>query len=526
MPGNMARKAIVAAGHPLTAGAAEHALACGGNAFDAVVAGWFMACLAEPVLTSPAGGGFAMVAPASGRPRLYDFFTQTPLRRNPQAATHPLEADFGSTRQVFHLGAGSVATPGCVAGILRLHADSGSLPLDECAAPARQAAREGLAVSAHAAELMRVVADLYLSTAASRDLFGCSDDPRHCLKEGDRFHNPDFAGFLDQLIAEGAPWFYEGDFGRLVADYCAGHGGHLQREDFEAYRVEIREPLRIRRNGATVYLNPPPSTGGTLIAIGLSLDNAPAAESYPFAKAGKWRGWVDPLRLMTLMKAPGGLAALATDDRRRIGGILGRESGLARAAEALFPAAVRQLRTSGTTQISAMDSDGNEISMTTSNGAGSAIIIPRTGVMLNNMLGEEDLQPDGPGTWQPGTRLSSMMAPALAVLDNGMRIATGSGGSNRIRSTLLQIIRHLVDRRAPLGEAVHAPRLHWENGEVHAETGAFERLEALHEEIGWPLVRHNTPNLFFGGAHSVCRDKDGFFSGIGDPRRGGVAVGR
>ena len=204
----MMKGSIIAAGHPLTAEAAAHALKSGGNAFDAAVSGWLASCLTEPVLTSPGGGGFAMVSPESGTPRLYDFFTQTPGFRNPEARTLPLEADFGSTRQVFHLGAGTIATPGCVAGILKIHQDLGKLPFSECAAPAIDLSRKGLTITSHAAELLQVVSALYLSTPEAKSLFESRTHPGTCLQEKELFQNEEMGPFLEMLIKEGSRWFY------------------------------------------------------------------------------------------------------------------------------------------------------------------------------------------------------------------------------------------------------------------------------------------------------------------------------
>lgn len=520
----MGKRFIIAAGHPETAKAAQFALQSGGNAFDGALAGWLASCLAEPVLTSPGGGGFAMVGPAVGRPRVYDFFSQTPKQVNPDGHTFPVEADFGSTRQVFHLGAGSIATPGCVHGILQLHADLGRLPFSECAAPARQLSSDGLKISHHAATLMQVVNDLYRASPESRQLFQSKVHPDKCLTEGEVFHNRDFTNFLDMLHSEGARWFYEGDIGKIVSDYCRDNDGHLRREDFLCYKTEIREPITLRRNGSSIWLNPPPSMGGTLVAIGLMSGIAQQARGFPNLGTDGWMEWVRPLKLMSEIRTIRGLANLPEEDLLCMKEILNEHPQLAGAVNELFPHAIRHLRVNGTTQLSIMDAEGNEISMTTSNGSGSAIIPKGTGFMLNNMLGEEDLQPEGLHTWKPDNRLASMMAPTLAHLPDGSRLATGSGGSNRIRSTILQILRHMVDHRSTLDDAIQAPRLHWEAGELHAEKTAAESIRQLSHPLQWPLVEHDVPNLFFGGAHSVTGHRNGSFHGMGDPRRGGVAI--
>lgn len=522
----MAKSYTVASGHPLVSGAAASLLDAGGNAFDGLLAGWLVSCLAEPVLTSPAGGGFAMVSPATGATRLYDFFVHTPKTPNPDPHNFPLEADFGSTKQIFHLGVGTVATPGNVAGILQMHKDHGRLPVSECIGPAMDLSRSGLVITSYSQTLHDVVRELYQATPEARALFQSRTTKGQCLRKGETYLNSEFAGFLEMLASEGSRWFYQGDIARMVSDYCQANGGHLTREDFEDYRVELREPLRIQRKGVRLWLNPPPSMGGTLIALGLlsRADAEPAA--YPFDCRNAWLDWVEPLRLMSKLRTPSGFASLSEKEQLAITTASSRSSQLQACVEALFPHALDNTHATGTTQFSIMDSEGNEISMTTSNGSGSAIILPGTGFMLNNMLGEEDLQPEGLHTWKPDSRLASMMAPTLAHLPGGKRIALGTGGSNRIRSVILQVLRHLVDHGMSIHEAIEAPRLHWENDELHAEANAFSALSELANPMPWPLVEHSVPNLFFGGANAVAGSSEGAFSGIGDPRRGGHCISK
>jgi gamma-glutamyltranspeptidase/glutathione hydrolase len=178
------------------------------------------------------------------------------------------------------------------------------------------------------------------------------------------------------------------------------------------------------------------------------------------------------------------------------------------------------VNTRGTTHISTIDSQGNSASLTLSNGEGSGQLLPGTGIMLNNMLGEEDLNPDGFNRWPLDVRVSSMMAPTLAESPNCL-IAIGSGGSNRLRTAILQTLSNLIDFGMTPGEAVNAPRIHFERGQLDIEPGlADNALEALRET--YPKHRvWNSHNLFFGGTHTVCWDGR-HFSGAGDPRRGGV----
>jgi gamma-glutamyltranspeptidase/glutathione hydrolase len=168
-----------------------------------------------------------------------------------------------------------------------------------------------------------------------------------------------------------------------------------------------------------------------------------------------------------------------------------------------------------------MDSEAWACSVTCSNGSCSGVVVPGTGVHLNNMLGEQDLNPLGFHRHPPGRRMPSMMAPTVVLRDGLAELVLGSAGSNRIRSAILQTIVHVIDDGLPADEAVRAPRVHYEDGVVYAEPGID--TTAL-EEAGRPIARFRELNLFFGGAQAVAREDGGGFSGGGDPRRGGAAV--
>ena len=182
------------------------------------------------------------------------------------------------------------------------------------------------------------------------------------------------------------------------------------------------------------------------------------------------------------------------------------------------------LASRGTTQISVADRAGNLASLTLSNGEGSSYVLPGSGIILNNMLGEEDLNPDGFHRLPPGVRLASMMTPAIVSLADGGQIALGSGGSNRIRSAILQVLTNVLEFDMELEQAVTAPRLHLEGNHLNVEVGFPEAtLESLNDE--WPGVEQwPGANLFFGGVHAVERKENGDFHATGDPRRGGAVA--
>jgi len=511
---------VIAAGHQATAQAAIEVMQEGGNAFDAALAATFASCVAEPVLSSLGGGGFLLAKPAHGSPVLYDFFSQTPRRRVPAAETdfYPILANFGNAQQEFHIGLGSIATPGLVAGLFRIHRELCRMPLAAIVQPACELARTGVVVNGFQAYIARIVEPILRSSTAALSLHCSAGSPSRLAGEGERVRQPDIANALEALTREGETLFYRGDIGKQLVQACVVQGGHLRDEDLAGYRVVVRQPLRTGYRNAVLTTNPAPSLGGTLIAFTLAL-----LEAAPFSQDA----FGTELHIRLLARAMGITQGLR---RERLGD--GPRSP--RWAESvLHPELLQQYRDTllrhpvcsrGTTQISVADSEGNLASMTVSNGEGSGYVIPGTGIMVNNMLGEEDIHPHGFANWPTDQRIASMMAPTLLCTAAGNEIALGSGGSNRIRSAILQVISNLVDFALPLEQAVAAPRVHFESGLLNLEPP--REPQALHMLEGeFPSQKlWDERNLFFGGTHSVERGGEGTLRGSGDPRRGGVCL--
>ena len=506
----------VAAGHPLTAEAAAEVLRAGGNAFDAALAALCAACIAEPVLASLGGGGFLLARPADSAPELFDFFAQTPRRHRPEQELdfYPILADFGDATQEFHIGQGSIATPGAIAGLVAIHRVHCRLPLDVIVAPACRLARDGVIVNRVQRDIAEIVSPILNASPAALALYADPQQPGRLAPVGARVRNPQFAEALERIAREGADPFYRGDLGaRLVRD-CAEHGGHLSAADLADYRVERRAPLVHPYRGARLYTNPPPSQGGFLLGVTLGL-----------------LGAVEPARLGR--GSPEYLHALAlaqelTQRLRRA-----QPAAHAEPLSALEPGILDGYRrlmedaatfSRGTTQISVADRDGNLASVTLSNGEGAGYVLPGTGIMLNNMLGEEDINPHGFHRWPTNRRISSMMAPSLLARADGGWVVTGSSGSNRIRSAILQVVSNLIDFGLELEAAVASPRMHFDDGVLNLEPPiTADTIAALGTH--WPGLKvWNRGSVFFGGAHSVAVAPDGSTHGAGDPRRGGVAL--
>ena len=526
---------VVAAGHALTAGAAEDVLRAGGNAYDAVIAALAASFVAEPVLSSPGGGGFLLAAPAGERPRVYDFFVQTPCGRRPagEVEFRPVMADFGAAQQEFHIGRGTAATPGMMRGIAEIHADLATVPLRELVAPACRLAIEGVTVSEYQAYLFGVTEAIHGASEDCRSIFGSAGAPGKLVQAGERLANPMLADALEAIAIEGADLFYRGEIAAsLVADMAAG--GHLAAEDLAGYRVEKRAPLSLDYHGVRVLTNPPPSSGGTLMGFGLALLGAEDAGSGPFDAGRSGDGASGSA---AHAEQPGGGAFGSAAHVGRLAAVMEATAAarIEHSIEALAsfdPASAARWREQiagrarafrGTTHVSVIDAAGNVASATVSNGAGSDYVVPGTGIVMNNMLGEADLNPGGFHRWPPNERMTSMMAPTALVWRDGRRVATGSGGSSRIRTALLQVLVNLADFAMDVDAAVTAPRIHVEDSFLSVEGGFDpERIAPVLE--AWPDHQlWDAPNMFFGGAHTVASGPRGV-EGAGDPRRGGACV--
>ncbi|WP_445151907.1 gamma-glutamyltransferase [Baekduia sp. Peel2402] len=470
---------IVAAGHPASAEAGASVLRAGGNAVDAAVAACLASWAAEPLLTGPGAGGYLLVAGGGWEPVLLDFFVAAPsgpAEGRERASLVPIDVSFGDAMQVFHVGASSVGVPGTPSGLEDAVRRWGSLPLADLAAPAVALARAGVELNEAQAYIFEILEGILLSTPEATAEF--TRDGR-ALRAGEIFRSEALAETIERFGVDGAAPFMRGDVARVMVECVANGGGTLSLDDLAAFAPVARSPAEVRYRGRRVLTNPPPSAGGTLLAVALAhLDSADAPTPAALVEA------------------------------------------MARAQAARTPEFDAQL--GSTTHISVIDAAGHACAVTCTNGEGSGLVVPGTGIHLNNIMGEEDLNPLGFFTAPPGRRMPSMMAPTAVIGDDDeVQVVLGSAGSNRIRSAILQVITGVIDHDLDAGAAVEAPRLHLEGTTVYAEPG----IDLSSLPTAYTLAPFRSRNLFFGGAQAVERDpRTGKLSGAGDPRRGGASA--
>ncbi len=501
--------ARVASGHTETTRAAAEVLREGGNAVDALIAAVWTACVVEPVLCSPGGGGHALLRMRGRAPLLLDCFVHTPrTRRIDGVEFYPIHGNFGTTRQEFHVGLGSAAVPGLVAGLEALHRRFASRPMTELVRPAIRLARAGWALNAVQVEAMRILEPIVRATPQAAHMFGLSGPDAALPEPGQRVNNADLGELIEWVAREGSEAFYSGAIANTMAAVSAQGGGHLTLADLSGYQVHWRRPMQWRLGERTrVWSNPPPAFGGMMVALMTQALDRFLAPDASFGSAAHLQALI---------------AAMHSSEQQRLElerpECIGNRRTLYRAFESISAASLQVSR--GTSHISIRDGAGNLVGMTLSNGEGCGQVVPGLGFMLNNMLGEQDLNRAGFGQWPTGQRMSSMMAPTL-VEHQGRRILLGSGGSNRIRTAIAQVLCNLMHFDMPLAQAVSAPRMHLEFDELAIESfpqdWPQEALDWLQQHMPstrrWPGL-----SLYFGGTHAVADDDQ-----AADPRRLGAS---
>jgi gamma-glutamyltranspeptidase/glutathione hydrolase len=519
-------KGAIAAGHPLTAEAGARMLAEGGNAVDACLAAAFVSWVAESPLTGPGGGGFLLVHHArDGRSRLLDFFVTVPGAGLPGGSIGQMESvdvDFDSTIQAFRIGPASVAVPGTIAGLEAAHRRFATIPWSHLLEPAIELARDGIDLTREQAYLHAILDIILRHTEEGQRVYGPKGER---LVAGDRLVMRDLAGTLELLAAEGARVFYDGELGRRLSDHVRFTGGVLTPEDLRGYRVIWRRPIDVDFREHRFVSNPPPSSGGVLLAYALRILDRVGLGG-PAGSAGAIARLVEIMAEQTRTRGQGlrferellrgGLAERLCDDRR-----------VEQAAARLDARAARAIREAAeparTTHVAAVDAEGNAASLTASTGSGSGVVVPGTGVHLNNMIGEFDLNPSGRRR-HPGGRLTSMMAPSIVLRDGRPRLVVGSAGSLRLRGAILQIVVNTIGHDMPVNESIDAPRVHLDEGHVHCEGGTDPAEMDELERRGYEVVRWRRRNLYFGGAAAVEMTPEGTLAAAGDPRRGGHGI--
>lgn len=533
------RRGIAATVHPLATQAALDAFAAGGNAIDAAVAAGVTLGVVDSFNSGLGGGCFILVHSAAGRSLVLDGRETAPAAATAGMFVRDGKGDTAASQT----GALAVAVPGALAAYAEAQRRFGRLPLGAVVAPAARIAAEGFVLDPHHARRIALKADDLRRFPGSLAVYFRPDGTP--LVAGDRLVQPDLAESYRRIAADGPDWFYRGAFAETVGAWMAAHGGILTAADFAAYRVVEREPLRTEYRGRTVLGVPPPSSGGIHVAQILALlshhDLAAATEpgqrehllaesmKLAFADRAFWLG--DP----AFAKVPRGLL-----DTGYLAGLAARidpQRTIPVPHAGTPPAADSDIFTGGrhTTHFSVADAEGNWVACTATINTtfGSKVIVPGTGIILNNEMDDFSVQPGVPNAFglvggeanavAPGKRPLSSMSPTI-VLEQGRPILAlgGAGGPTIISQTVQNVIRILDLGQSP-AEALAGARIHhqWKPDRLAVEPGLPADVRAALAARGHVL--HD--DAVIGVSQIVARAPDGTFIGASDPRVPSRAAG-
>ncbi len=485
-------------GNAETIQAIKDVLDAGGNAVDAAIAGYLVSFVSEPTMASIGAGGFAIVN-HQNQCHVVDFFCQTPLKKKPieNLEFFPITVDFGPATEDFHIGKGSIAVPGAIAGIFAMHRQWGRMPIKELILPAKTLAARGVEVDAYQELCISLLKELWHASKGAKDLFYESD---RLKRKGDLIVMPGFADFLDVLGHEGESLVYRGEIAQIICDDLK-ENGYLIRADFENYKVKINKGLHVDVDGHRVVTCNYPSVGGMMVAATI-------------------KSISEALKNFRGIRYNGGIGTILIDVFSRIKSLGNNPQKI---SEFLFSnygvrADIEQgigKKWGGTAHFNVIDNQGMTVTLTTSIGEGSGYFVPGIDMQMNNMLGEKALMPHGFHNWTPNVRLQSMMAPTLVIGKTGdTEIALGTGGAGRIPYILSQVMTNILFLDIHARKAVESPRLILGDERVEVEPGFV--LDGIHS----PINMWDHKSMFFGGVNLI-EVMDGYSTAIADSRRMG-----
>lgn len=535
-------KGMVASAHALASESGVQILKRGGNAIDAAVATAFAISVTLPYSAGIGGGGFLLLHDGKrGAVRSLDFRERAPLAAHrdmfldEKGAVRPKASTDGYL---------SVGVPGTVAGLYEVHRKYGVLPWPDVVAPAIRLAHDGFRVSELYAKYVEWRKDILLKHPASAEVFTRKGAP---LKKGDLLIQRDLAATLSRIASN---WrdFYEGETATLIVNDMAKNGGLITADDLKTYKPTWRKPVCGNYRGHDICSMPPPSSGGVHLVQMLNM-----LSHHPLRESG-WHSpeslhlFVESMRIAYADRAthlgdpaftqvPIQALTSSAYAKKRFAEI--DQNGARRSTEVLAApdGDLKRYESPDTSHLTVVDHEQNVVSLTftVNYGFGSGVVVPGTGVLLNDEMDDFSVSPGTPNAYglvggeanavAPAKIPLSSMTPTIVKKNGQFQFATGSPGGSTIITTVLQVVVHIIDYDMNAAQAVAAPRFHhqWLPDTVRLEKYGFdpatkkwlsERGHHLEERDGW------------GNASVIIRRESGVLEGAADPRGEGSAVGQ
>ena len=522
---------MVAAAHPLASKIGVEILQKGGNAVDAAVATAFGLGVVEPNASGLGGGGFILIYSAKTKEVItIDYRERAPLRATPDM--YKLAPDGKVVDAETTVGHKAVAVPGTLAGLTLALNRYGTMSLKEVMAPAIRVAEGGYEITPTMNGMMKDNFEKLSKFPEAARIYLKDGLP---YEVGDRITLKDLAKTYRLISEKGPDVFYRGEIAEAIEKEMKASGkGLVTKEDLAAYQPVIRTPVRGSYRGYEIVSMAPASSGGTHIIQLLNI-----LEGYDMAKLGHntsasihlmaeamKRVFADRAKFMAdpdFVKVPiEGLISKGYADELR------KSINEEKAGEKIPPGNPLPFGSGGTSHLSVIDKEGNLVALTQTINLffGSGVLVPGTGVMLNDEMDDFVPKPGSSNSVEPKKRPLSSMSPTLVLKDGKPFLSIGSPGATRIISALPQILMNVIDHQMDIQQAIDAPRIHCMTGEIFMESRIPKDVQQALINKGHKLNVRKEMDLYFGGAQAVMIDpKTGIIYGGADPRRDGFAIG-
>ncbi len=522
-------KGAVATVQPRATEIALTVLENGGNAVDAAVAAAFALGVVDSHNSGIGGGSFVLVRWADGTVEAIDGREVAPA-----AAHRDMYVRNGEVvPELSRAGALAVGVPGAVAAYEYMLKKGGKRSFKELLPPIADLAERGFEIDGiFHSRLARHAGELRRFPGSAEVLLDAQGQP---WPAGHTLVQKDLANTLRALAEQGADYFYKGPFARVTAAWMKDNGGIVTAEDFANYRLAFPEPVVSDYRGYRIYGFPPPSSGGVHVAQILNilshfdLRELSEAQQYhlmaeamklAFADRAHWLGDA------AFADVPRGL--ISADYAKKLAGRIDLKKATAVDGHSTPPGAEEDLFGRHTTHIATADSDGNwvGITATVNTNFGAKVIVPGTGVVLNNQMDDFSAQPGVPNIYglmgteansiQPGKRPLSSMSPTLVLREGQPVLALGSAGGPTIITQVVQTLVNYLALGMPLDKAMAHPRLHhqWRPDALWLEVTATDELRGALEAKGHELRQLGD----FGSTQAIGLDADGGFVSLAEPR--------
>ncbi|MEG1806874.1 MAG: gamma-glutamyltransferase [Cetobacterium sp.] len=528
----IAKNGVVAAAKPEASEVGVKILEKGGNAVDAAIATAFAVGVLEPNASGIGGGGFMLIRMAkTGETVVIDYREEAPGKATP--TMFKVDEKGKVIDNEIKVGGKASGVPGTVAGLLTALEKYGTLDRKEVMAPAIEYARNGILVTEN---LASIITDNYekLSEFPEASKIYLKDGLPY--EAGDVIKNPDLARSLEKIATEGKDGFYKGEIAKRIEEEIKKQGGLITQKDLKNYKVKERQPVTGEYRGYTIISTPPASSGGTHIVQLLNMMENYDLKSLGGNTAKTWHIWSEGMRQMfadrseymgdtDFVEVP--LKGLVSKDYAKD---LTTKFNLEKPSEDVVPGNPSKYESESTTHFSVMDKEGNMVAVTQTINYffGSGVVIPGTGIMMNNEMDDFVAAPGQKNSIEPGKRPLSSMSPTL-VLDPQKRpfMTIGSPGATRIIPAVALTISNVIDHGMTIQEAISAPRVtQFQFGPLRAEgrisVNAYNKLK----EMGHEIDLKDDYDSYFGGVQAVVMNYETkTLEGGADPRRDGQAVG-